>query len=62
MEQHKCNLIERLDEDYIQRIERRYGAVIKRDNGDILVYDPDKDGPRALTLLYGGLSKYNSIK
>ena len=59
MEQHKCNLIERLDEDYIQRIERRYGPVINR-NLENFVYDSDKDGSEALTLLYGGLSKYNS--
>ena len=59
MKQHKDDLIEKSYEEYIQRIERRYGPVINR-NLENFVYDSDKDGSEALTLLYGGLSKYNS--
>lgn len=52
MKTYKNNSFEKLNKNYIQRIEKRYGPVIERNDGDILVYNSNKDGPESLIPLY----------
>lgn len=58
MKSYKNNSFEKVNKNYIQGIEERYGPIIKRNDGDILVYNFNKDGSEALTHLYC-LSGYN---